>query len=63
MANRQDSGGDSAHQKQGPTPHSDDAVPEMMDDDLRGRADEEEDVEFDDSAVEDEESEEDEGRY
>ena len=63
MANRQDSGGDSAHQKQRPTSPDEDAVPEMIDDDLRGRADEEDDVEFDDSSLEDEESEEDEGRY
>ena len=64
MANRQDSGSNSAHQNERPTSHNEDAVPEMMDDEVRGRADEEEDEEFDDSDTEDQdEEEEDEGRY
>jgi hypothetical protein len=63
MANRQDSGSNSAHENQRPTSHNEDAVPEMMDDEVRGRADEEDDEEFEDSDTEDEEEEEDEGRY
>jgi hypothetical protein len=52
MANRQDSGSNSAHENQRPTSHNEEAVPEMMDDE-----------EFEDSDTEDEEEEEDEGRY
>ena len=63
MANRQDSGSNSAHENQRPTSHNEEAVPEMMDDEVRGRADEEDDEEFEDSDTEDEEEEEDEGRY
>jgi hypothetical protein len=63
MANRQDSGSNSAHENQRPTSHNEDAVPEMMDDEVRGRADAEDEEEFEDADMEDEEEEEDEGRY
>jgi hypothetical protein len=64
MANRQDSGSNSAHQNQRPTPHNEDAVPEMIDDEVRGRADEEDEEEFEESDTEEEDvDEEDEGRY
>ena len=48
MANRQDSGSNSAHENQRPTSHNEDAVPEMTDD-ARNRADESDDDEFEDS--------------
>jgi hypothetical protein len=57
MAKRQESGGNAAHQNQRPTSHDDDAMPEMTDD-IRGRADE--DDEFEDSDELDEAGEEDE---
>ena len=64
MANRQDSGSNSAHKNQRPASSNEDALPEMRDDEVRGRADEEDDEEFDEEDVEDdEEEEEDEGRY
>jgi hypothetical protein len=65
MANRQDSGSNPAHQNERPTSHNEDALPEMMDDEVRGRADEDDDEEFDESDLEDdgEEEEEDEGSY
>ena len=55
MANRQDSGSTSAPEDQRPTPHNEDAVPEMTesgnrgDDQVRGRADDEDDDEFEDT--------------
>jgi hypothetical protein len=45
MASRQDSGSNAAHQNQRPTPHNEDAVPEMTEDVL-GRADEADEDEF-----------------
>ena len=64
MANRQDSGSNAAHENQRPTSHDDDALPEMMEDEVRGRADDADEEEFEDSDAEDtEEEEEDEGRY
>ena len=47
MANRQDSGSNSAHENQRPTAHNEDALPEMTDD-ARNRADESDDDEFED---------------
>jgi hypothetical protein len=63
MANRQDSGSNSAQQNERPNAHNEDAVPEMTDD-LRGRSDDDDD-EFDDSDTEevDEDEEADEGNY
>jgi hypothetical protein len=54
MANRQDSGSNSAHENQRPTSHNEDALPEMTesgnrgDDQVRGSADNEDD-EFEDT--------------
>lgn len=49
MANRQDSGSNSAHQNQRPNPHNEDSIPEMSED-LRNQADDsEEDDEFEDT--------------
>ena len=48
MANRQDSGSNSAHENQRPTPHNEDALPEMSED-IRGRADEADEDEFEDT--------------
>jgi hypothetical protein len=62
MAKRQDTGSDSAHENERPTSHNEDAVPEMTDN-LRGRADEEDEGdEFDeDEDVESFDEDEDEG--
>ena len=62
MANRQDSGSNSAHENQRPTSHNEDAVPEMTDD-IRGRDEEEDefDEDLDDETDVDAEDEEDEG--
>ena len=59
MANRQDSGSNSAHQNQRPTPHNEDAVPDMTEE-VRGQTNDESDDEFDDSEDQDEDEEEDE---
>jgi hypothetical protein len=60
MAKRQDSGSNAAHQNQRPTSHNEDAVPEMTED-VRGRAEESDDDEFEDveDLGEDEDTEED----
>jgi hypothetical protein len=47
MAKRQDSGSNPAHQNERPAPHKDDALPEVTD--LRGRASDEDDDEFEDT--------------
>ena len=62
MANRQDSGSNSAHENQRPTSHNEDAVPEMTDD-IRGRDEEadEFDEDLDDENDIDAEDDEDEG--
>ena len=62
MANRQDSGSNSAHENQRPTSHNEDAVPEMTDD-IRGRDEEadEFDEDLDDETDIDAEDDEDEG--
>ena len=69
MANRQDSGSNSAHQNQRPTSHNEDAVPEMTDsgnrgiDETRNEADDDLD-EFEDAEdVDDEEADEEEGTF
>ena len=49
MANRQDSGSNSAHENQRPTSHNEDALPEMTED-VRNRADESDDDEFEDDS-------------
>ena len=60
MANRQDSGSNSAHQNQRPTSQNEDAVPEMTED-TRGRGIEgDEDEEFEETEDVDEQDEEDE---
>jgi hypothetical protein len=51
MARRQDSGSNSAHENQRPTPHNEDALPEMTDT-TRGR-DENEDEFAEDEDMED----------
>ena len=56
MANRQDSGSNSAHENQRPTSHNEDAVPEL-DDSMQNRADEESDDEFEDTEDLDDEEE------
>ena len=65
MAKRQDSGGDPAPENKRPTSRDEDAIPEMTDN-VRGRADEE-DEEFEDtdedSDMEDLEEEGDEGNF
>ena len=63
MANRQDSGSNSAHENQRPTSHNEDALPEMTED-ARNRADESDD-EFEDTEDLDEADEEtdDEGSF
>ena len=48
MANRSDSGSNSAHQNQRPTSHNEDAIPEMTED-VRNAADEGDDDEFEDT--------------
>ena len=58
MANRQDSGSNSAHENQRPTSHNEDALPEMTDD-ARNRADESEDDEFEDDSDDVDEADED----
>ena len=57
MANRQDSGSNSAHENQRPTPHNEDAVPEMTED-VRSSAADESDDEFEDAEDLDDETEE-----
>ena len=52
MAKRQDSGSNAAHQNQRPTPHNEDAVPEMTED-VRGRADDADDDEFEEDEEDD----------
>lgn len=52
MAKRQDPGSNPAHENERPTSHDEDAIPEMTDNDVRSRADEEGD-EFDDAEDED----------
>ena len=47
MANRQDSGSNSAHENQRPSPHNEDAVPEL-DESMHNRADEDSYDEFED---------------
>jgi hypothetical protein len=62
MAKRQDSGSDPMPENQRPTSQNEDALPELNDD-VRGRADDE-DEEFEDSESEEvDEVEEDEGSY
>ena len=63
MANRQDSGSNSAHENERPTSHNEDALPEMTED-ARNRADESDD-EFEDTEDLDEADEEtdDEGSF
>ena len=67
MANRSDSGSNSAHQNQRPTSHNEDAVPEMTEDTRereRGAAAEgEDDFEDTEDSEETEEEEEDEGTF
>ena len=58
MANRQDSGSNSAHENQRPTSPNEDAVPEMTED-IRNSADESDDDEFDDEGDELDEADED----
>ena len=58
MANRQDSGSNSAHENERPTSHNEDALPEMTDD-ARNRADESEDDEFEDDSDDVDEADED----
>ena len=60
MAKRQDSGSNAAHEDQRPISQNEDALPEM-DDEVRGRADEGDDEEFDDSEMDEVDEEEDEG--
>ena len=63
MANRQDSGKNPTPENERPASRNEDALPEMSDD-LRGRADEADDDEFDVDVEEvDEQEEEDEGNY
>jgi hypothetical protein len=64
MARRQDSGSSSSHENQRPTSHNEDALPEL-EDDVRGRADAEQEDEFEDAESEEmeEEEAEDEGNY
>ena len=64
MANRQDSGSDTAQQDQRPTPRNEEAVPEMTED-ARGRAAEADDEDaFEDADDDlDEEEENDEGSF
>jgi hypothetical protein len=57
MAKRQDSGSHPAHQNERPTPHHDDALPEMTED-PRGRASDEDDDEFEDTEELDEDEDE-----
>jgi hypothetical protein len=56
MANRQDSGSNSAHQNQRPNAHNEDSIPEMSED-TRNMADESEDDDFEDAEELDEEEE------
>ncbi len=58
MANRQDSGSNSAHENQRPTSHNEDALPEMTED-ARGKADESDDDEFEDDSDDVDEADED----
>jgi hypothetical protein len=46
MATRQDSGSNSAHENQRPTPHNEDALPEMTDN-IRGRDENEDEFDVD----------------
>lgn len=61
MANRQDSGSNSAHQNQRPTSHNEDRLPENTEATRGGTADD--DFEVDDVEGEEEEDEEDEGSF
>ena len=56
MANRQDSGSNSAHENQRPTSHNEDALPEMTED-VRNSAADESDDEFEDTEDMDDEAE------
>ena len=58
MANRQDSGSNSAHENQRPTSHNEDALPEMTED-IRSKADESDDDEFEDDSDDVDEADED----
>ena len=61
MANRRDSGSNSAHQNERPSPHNEDSIPEMTED-TRGMSDESEDEdEFEDTEDLEEEEEGEEG--
>ena len=66
MAKRQDSGSNSAHQNQRPTPHNEDAVPENTDN-VRGIGSDDDDFDDDDlddeTDDEEEEEEENEGSF
>ena len=64
MANRQDSGSNSAQENQRPTSHNEDALPEMTED-VRNSAADESDDEFEDTDDVDDEAEEsdDEGSF
>lgn len=57
MATREDSGGNPAHQNQRPTSHTEDGVPEMMED-VSGRATDENEDDLDEDELEEEEREE-----
>ena len=66
MANRQDSGSNSAHENQRPTSHNEDAVPEMTDSsDVRNRAEDDDSAdEFDEADdADDEEQDEEDGSF
>ena len=58
MANRQDSGSNSAQENQRPTSQNEDALPEMTDD-VRGKADESDDDEFEEDGDDVDEADED----
>ena len=60
MAKRQDSGSNSAHQNQRPTPDNEDAVPEMTEE-IHGRATDADEDEVDDTEELDEDDESEEG--
>jgi hypothetical protein len=60
MARRQDTGSNAAHQNQRPTPHNEDAVPEMTEE-IGGRAEDVDEDAFDDTEELDEEDQGDEG--
>ena len=58
MANRQDSGSNSAQENERPTSNNEDALPEMGED-VRGRADESDDDDFEDDGDDVDEADED----